>query len=140
MDQYLERIKKIQQQKDLPIRIRFILQDIVDLRSNHWIPRLAFIEKETKLTDDDGNQQTQITYKYQPTNAMIPSLTNPFTYPFRAPSTPTSLFQRPAFHPSILQRPRATQGTSDRYQFERLNPLATGTEKFNLILRKIRIF
>jgi hypothetical protein len=123
MDQYLERIKKIQTQKDLPIRIKFILQDIVDLRSNHWIPRLAFIEKETKLTDEDGNQQTQITYKYQPT---IPSLTNPFAYQFHASSPPTSLFQRPAFHPSILQRPRATQVTSDRYQFERLNPLSTG--------------
>ncbi|CAF3648094.1 unnamed protein product, partial [Rotaria sp. Silwood2] len=27
---------------------------------------MMLIEKETKLTDDDGNQQTQITYKYQP--------------------------------------------------------------------------
>jgi translation initiation factor 4G len=125
MDQYLERIKKIQTQKDLPIRLKFILQDIVDLRSNHWIPRLAFIEKETKLTDEDGNQQTQITYKYQPT---IPSLTNPLTYPFHTSSSPTSLFQRPPFHPSILQRPRGTQVTSDRYQFERLNPLSTEVE------------
>ena len=134
MDQYLQRIKKIQTQKDLPLRIRFILQDIVDLRSNHWIPRLANIEKETKLTDEDGNQQTQITYKYHPTNTMIPSLTNPFAYSFHKPSTPTSLFQRPSFHPSILQRPRGTQVTSDRYQFERLNPLSTGIEKFNLIV------
>lgn len=122
MDQYLERIKKIQAQKDLPLRIKFILQDIVELRDNHWIPRLAFIEKETKLTDDDGNQQTQVTYKYQPNNANIPSLINPFAHPF---STPPSLFQRPNFHPSILQRPRPTQITSDRYQFERLNPLTT---------------
>ena len=126
MDQYLERIKKIQTQKDLPLRIRFILEDIVELRANHWVPRLAFIEKETKLTDDDGNQQTQITYKYQPANSMIPSLTQPFAYPFHTSTPPTSLFQRPSFHPSILQRPRSTQGTSDRYQFERLNPLSTG--------------
>ena len=126
MDQYLERIKKIQNQKDLPLRIKFILQDIVDLRSNNWIPRLAFIEKETKLTDEDGNQQTQITYKYQPANSMIPSLAHPFAYPYHTSNTPTSLFQRPPFHPSILQRPRSTQVTSDRYQFERLNPLSTG--------------
>lgn len=128
MDQYLERIKKIQTQKDLPIRIKFILQDIVDLRSKQWIPRLAFIEKETKLTDDDGNQQTQITYKYQPTNTNIPSLANPFYTPTQ---TPPSLFQRqPPFHPSILQRPRqpSTLATSDRYQFERLNPLSTENE------------
>ncbi|CAF0890957.1 unnamed protein product [Adineta steineri] len=132
MDQYLERIKKIQTQQDLPLRIKFILQDMVDLRSNNWLPRLAFIEKETKLTDEDGNTQTQITYKYNPTNSMIPSLTNPFTYPFHtSSSTPTSLFQRPQFHPSILQRPRATQITSDRYQFERLNPLSTETESSN---------
>jgi translation initiation factor 4G len=140
MDQYLERIKKIQTQKDLPIRIRFILQDIVDLRSKNWIPRLAFIEKETKLTDEDGNQQTQITYKYHPTNTMIPSLTNPFAYQFHTPSSPTSLFQRPAFHPSILQRPRATQVTSDRYQFETLNPLSTGIKKFHLILPENSFF
>jgi hypothetical protein len=141
MDQYLERIKKIQTQKDLPIRLKFILQDIVDLRSNNWIPRLAFIEKETKLTDEDGNQQTQITYKHQPSNTMIPSLTHPFAYPFHTPSAPpTSLFQRPSFHPSILQRPRSTQVTSDRYQFERLNPLSTGIDKFNLIRKKIKVF
>ena len=131
MDQYLERIKKIQTQKDLPIRLKFILQDIVDLRTKNWIPRLANLEKETKLTDDDGNQQTQITYKYQPA---IPSLTNPFSYPFHSSSQPTSLFQRPPFHPSILQRPRPTQVTSDRYQFERLNPLSTGIDKFNLFI------
>ena len=135
MDQYLERIKKIQTQKDLPIRIKFILQDIVDLRTNHWIPRLAFIEKETKFKDEDGNQQTQTTYKYQPNNSMIPSLANPFAYQFHPTSTPTSLFQRPPFHPSILQRPRGTQVTSDRYQFERLNPLSTGN-----ILQSLRKF
>lgn len=130
MDQYLERIKKIQTQRDLPLRVKFILQDIIDLRANNWVPRLAFIEKETKLTDDDGNQQTQITYKYQPTHAMIPSLTNPFAYSFQPSTQPTSLFQRAPFHPSILQRPRPTQVTSDRYQFERLNPLSTGIMKY----------
>lgn len=127
MDQYLDRIKKIQTQSDLPLRVKFILQDIIDLRANNWIPRFAFIEKETKLTDDDGNQQTQITYKYQPNHTAIPSLTNPFAYSFQTSSAPTSLLQRAPFHPSILQRPRpSTQVTSDRYQFERLNPLATG--------------
>ncbi|CAF4430739.1 unnamed protein product [Rotaria socialis] len=131
MDQYLDRIKKIQTQNDLPLRVKFILQDIIDLRANHWVPRLAFMDKETKLTDDDGNQQTQITYKYQPSHTMIPSLTNPFAYQFQNSSTPTSLFQRAPFHPSILQRPRPTQVTSDRYQFERLNPLSTETEQPN---------
>jgi translation initiation factor 4G len=135
MDQYLERIRKIQAQHDLPLRIRFILQDIVDLRLNQWIPRLALIEKETKLTDENGNQQPQITYKYQPNHSSaIPSLTNPFTYSFSAGqssimTTPPSLLQRPAFHPSILQRPRPTQITSDRYQFERLNPLSNGKSR-----------
>ncbi|CAF5196283.1 unnamed protein product [Rotaria magnacalcarata] len=137
MDQYLDRIKKIQTQNDLPLRVKFILQDIIDLRANHWVPRLAFMDKETKLTDDDGNQQTQITYKYQPSHTMIPSLTNPFAYQFQNSSTPTSLFQRAPFHPSILQRPRSTQVTSDRYQFERLNPLSTGIEKFDVIAQLI---
>lgn len=129
MDQYLERIKKIQTQSDLPLRVKFFLQDIIDLRSNNWVPRFAFIEKETKLTDDDGNQQTQITYKYQPqSHSTNPSLTNPFSYSFQTSSVPPSLFPRAPYHPSILQRPRSTQVTSDRYQFERLNPLSAGTE------------
>ena len=129
MDQYLERIKKIQNQKDLPLRIKFILQDIVDLRAKHWMPRLALIEKETKLTDENGNQQLQVTYKYQPN---LPSLTNPYSTNGPNCPSPPSLFQRTAqpFHPSILQRPRLqpTQITSDRYQFERLNPLANGID------------
>lgn len=127
MDQYVERIQKIQNQKDLPLRIKYLLQDILDLRANQWTPRLALIEKETKLTDENGNQHIQVTYKH-PTP--IPSLINP--YPLNGSSSssaaPPSLFQRaipPYHHPSILQRPRLppSQITSDRYQFERLNPL-----------------
>jgi len=116
------------------LRIKFILQDIVDLRANQWVPRLALIEKETKLTDENGNQQIQVTYKYQPNNN-IPSLINP--YPNNGShGPPPSLLQRSTqpFHPSILQRPRlpTTQNTSDRYQFERLNPLHNDNESHNL--------
>jgi translation initiation factor 4G len=39
MDQYFDRIKMLADHPDLPSRIRFMLQDVVELRSNQWRPR-----------------------------------------------------------------------------------------------------
>lgn len=39
MDQYFERIKNFAANPDLPSRIRFMLQDVVELRANKWVPR-----------------------------------------------------------------------------------------------------
>ncbi|XP_020914522.1 eukaryotic translation initiation factor 4 gamma 1 [Exaiptasia diaphana] len=39
MDQYFEQMKKIIVQKKTSSRCRFMLQDVVDLRSNNWVPR-----------------------------------------------------------------------------------------------------
>eukprot|EP00118_Oscarella_pearsei_P028776 m.2894 g.2894 ORF g.2894 m.2894 type:complete len:1405 (+) comp8958_c0_seq1:204-4418(+) len=39
MDQYFGRIKKLIENKKIPSRVRFMLQDLADLRSNKWIPR-----------------------------------------------------------------------------------------------------
>lgn len=39
MDQYFIRIKSFSQYSDLPSRIRFMLQDIRELRENNWVPR-----------------------------------------------------------------------------------------------------
>lgn len=39
MDQYFERIRSFSMHDELPSRIRFMLQDIGELRNNKWVPR-----------------------------------------------------------------------------------------------------
>ncbi|MEE6498800.1 hypothetical protein FKM82_003235 [Ascaphus truei] len=48
MDQYFARMCALKSSKDLPSRIRFLLQDTVDLRSNRWTPRKAFNDNGPK--------------------------------------------------------------------------------------------
>ncbi len=39
MDQYFERLQRATENEQLPIRIRFLVQDIIDLRRNKWYMR-----------------------------------------------------------------------------------------------------
>lgn len=39
MDQYFAQINKIIQARITSARVRFMMQDIVDLRNNNWVPR-----------------------------------------------------------------------------------------------------
>lgn len=39
MDKYFERIRVYQTDTELPSRIRFMLQDVIELRANGWQPR-----------------------------------------------------------------------------------------------------
>ena len=39
MDKYFERIRTYQADTELPSRIRFMLQDVIELRANGWQPR-----------------------------------------------------------------------------------------------------
>ncbi|KPP59314.1 eukaryotic translation initiation factor 4 gamma 2-like [Scleropages formosus] len=48
MDQYFGRMRSLMGNKDLPARIRFLLQDTVELRENGWVPRKAFIDNGPK--------------------------------------------------------------------------------------------
>lgn len=48
MDQYFGRMLSLMNNKDLPARIRFLLQDTVELRENNWVPRKAFIDNGPK--------------------------------------------------------------------------------------------
>ncbi|KAL7871167.1 hypothetical protein SRHO_G00086640 [Serrasalmus rhombeus] len=48
MDQYFGRMQSLMNNKDLPARIRFLLQDTVELRENRWVPRKAFIDNGPK--------------------------------------------------------------------------------------------
>ena len=48
MDQYFIRIKKYAQNSELPSRIRFMLQDVLELRNNQWVPRQIQSEQNPK--------------------------------------------------------------------------------------------
>jgi len=51
MDQYFDRIKALINNPDLPTRIKFLLQDVTELRNNNWKPR--------KLATPDGPRTIQ---------------------------------------------------------------------------------
>ena len=36
MDQYFERLQRLTENEQLPMRIKFLVQDIIDLRRNKW--------------------------------------------------------------------------------------------------------
>ncbi|KAJ8252323.1 hypothetical protein COCON_G00216350 [Conger conger] len=48
MDQYFGRMRSLMNNKELPARIRFLLQDTVELRENNWVPRKAFLDNGPK--------------------------------------------------------------------------------------------
>lgn len=41
-------MRSLMNHKELPARIRFLLQDTVELRENNWVPRKAFIDNGPK--------------------------------------------------------------------------------------------
>lgn len=64
MNQYFGRMRSLMNNKDLPARIRFLLQDTVELRENNWVPRKAFIDNGPKTI----NQIRQDAVKVRPSN------------------------------------------------------------------------
>lgn len=48
MDQYFARMCSLMLSKELPARIRFLLQDTVELREHNWVPRKAFLDNGPK--------------------------------------------------------------------------------------------
>lgn len=43
MDQYFDRMRSLAENMDLQPRIRFMLKDVIDLRSDNWMPRKATV-------------------------------------------------------------------------------------------------
>lgn len=41
MNQYFDRMAQLAENHDLPLRIRFMLRDSIELRRNKWVPRKA---------------------------------------------------------------------------------------------------
>ncbi|XP_062379927.1 eukaryotic translation initiation factor 4 gamma 2a isoform X2 [Sardina pilchardus] len=48
MDQYFGRMRNLMTNQELPSRIRFLLQDTLELRDNNWKPRKAFTDNGPK--------------------------------------------------------------------------------------------
>lgn len=41
MNQYFDRMATLAESHELPLRIRFMLRDAIELRRNRWVPRKA---------------------------------------------------------------------------------------------------
>uniref|UniRef100_A0A3B3Z130 Eukaryotic translation initiation factor 4 gamma 2 n=1 Tax=Poecilia mexicana TaxID=48701 RepID=A0A3B3Z130_9TELE len=48
IDQYFGRMQSLMNNKDLSARIRFLLQNMVELRENNWVPRKAYVDNGPK--------------------------------------------------------------------------------------------
>uniref|UniRef100_A0A7N6BGQ3 Eukaryotic translation initiation factor 4 gamma 2 n=1 Tax=Anabas testudineus TaxID=64144 RepID=A0A7N6BGQ3_ANATE len=48
VDQYFSRMQSLTNNKELPARIRFLLQNTVELRRNNWVPRKAYVDNGPK--------------------------------------------------------------------------------------------
>lgn len=77
MDQYFDRMKELSENEKLPARIRFMLQDVIELRDNHWLPRKTISLKESpkpiqeirreahdELGISDGNRSPTEDFRY----------------------------------------------------------------------------
>ncbi|TTD32922.1 Eukaryotic translation initiation factor 4 gamma 2 [Bagarius yarrelli] len=89
MDQYFSRMRSLMNNKDLPARIRFLLQDTAELRENNWVPRKAFNDNGPKTI----NQVRQDAVK--DLGVFIPAMT---------PGMRTDFFQENPFLPTRLSR------------------------------------
>ena len=49
MQQYFDRLSMFVNEPALPQRIRFMIQDVIELRQDNWIPRKAAIVPEGPL-------------------------------------------------------------------------------------------
>lgn len=62
MDQYFGRMRSLMNNKELPARIRFLLQDTVELRENNWVPRKAFIDNGPKTINQIRQDAVKVSF------------------------------------------------------------------------------
>ncbi len=53
MDTYFKRINDIIKKDKIPARVRFMLQDVIELRKNCWVPRVRQ-DQQLKTIDQVG--------------------------------------------------------------------------------------
>ncbi|XP_051553023.1 eukaryotic translation initiation factor 4 gamma 2-like isoform X2 [Myxocyprinus asiaticus] len=95
MDQYFGRMQSLMNNKDLPARIRFLLQDTVELRENNWVPRKVFIDNGPKTINQVHHDAVKD----------LGVFISPMTQGIR-----TDFFQENSFLPTRLKPDRETLG------------------------------
>lgn len=60
MNQYFGRMRSLMNNKDLPARIRFLLQDTTELRENNWVPRKAFNDNGPKTLNQIRQEAVKV--------------------------------------------------------------------------------
>ncbi len=85
MDQYFDRIKKLQSIKDITQRIRFLLQDLVELRENKWIERQTQLDNAPRTMKElrRGTEFEDLPVDMSSTNMHPPF--GPQMYPYGIP-------------------------------------------------------
>ncbi|XP_033117991.1 eukaryotic translation initiation factor 4 gamma 2-like [Anneissia japonica] len=63
MDQYFERMLKLSENQELPARIRFMLQDCLELRSSDWVPRRAMRDQGPKLIEQVRQEAARVSLR-----------------------------------------------------------------------------
>jgi len=88
MDQYFDRIRAIINNPEMPTRIKFLLQDVIEMRTNRWMPR--------KLATPDGPRTIQQVREDAARDGCIylPQQDNPGNKP---PPPPTNQLQEVIF-------------------------------------------
>jgi len=88
MDQYFDRIRAIINNPEMPTRIKFLLQDVIEMRHNRWMPR--------KLATPDGPRTIQQVREDAARDGCIylPQQDNPTNKP---PPPPTNQLQEVIF-------------------------------------------
>ena len=62
MDQYFARMCSLMLSKELPVRIRFLLQDTLELREHHWVPRKAFLDNGPKTINQIRQDAVKVSF------------------------------------------------------------------------------
>lgn len=64
MDQYFARMQSLTNNKELPARIRFLLQNTVELRNNNWVPRKAYVDNGPKTITQVRQDAAKVSLPY----------------------------------------------------------------------------
>ena len=110
MDQYFERMKKLKSintNKDsLPQRIRFLLQDCIDLRANNWVPRQTQLDQAPKTMNEvrNGSNDSQQNKQQQQHQDIATSTANYLVSSFSGNSSSSlmmNMFQQLSHQPNM---------------------------------------
>lgn len=113
MDQYFDRIDMLSKSEELPSRIRFMLQDVIDLRAQNWQPRRNQMENGPRSVTEMrwemmGPSMMQPPYPYLAAGSTPPNMPGAIPYSSGSGSgspSMTNWFSEPTFTGGISSSP-----------------------------------